>query len=132
VRALWDTSLWIAASRNPRFRPPGDPELEALVTCGPVVQEMLQGTREPFRRSLQATLLAVPRVGDPVGMDTFVAAAEIYQRGRDRGTTIASPVDCLIAAIAIAAGVEVWHLDRDYEAMAMWLPLQQRNLRGLV
>lgn len=132
MRALWDTSLWIAASRNPRFEAPGDPELEALVTCGPVVQEVLQGAREPFRRSLRERLLAVPRVGDPVDMETYVAAAEIYQRARDRGATIASPMDCLIAAIAMAAGVEVWHLDRDYEVMAGWLPLRQRSLRGLV
>lgn len=41
-------------------------------------------------------------------------------------------MDCLIAAIAIEADAEVWHYNRDYEAIAGWLPLRQRNLRDIL
>lgn len=37
-------------------------------------------------------------------------------------------MDCLIAAIAIESGVELWHLDRDFEAIAAFTPLRQRRL----
>jgi len=61
-------------------------------------------------------------------MELFLDAAEIYREGCRRGITIRSSNDCLIAAIAIANGVPVWHKDRDYEQISRYTRL--RVFRG--
>jgi predicted nucleic acid-binding protein len=40
-------------------------------------------------------------LSDPVPEAVFLQAAEIYRQGRQKGYTIRSSTDCLIAAIAI-------------------------------
>ena len=47
---------------------------------------------------------------------------------RRTGRTIRSGVDCLIAACAIRNGLEVMHVDRDYDALADVSPLQVRSV----
>ncbi|MCU0724745.1 MAG: hypothetical protein MUE73_02990 [Planctomycetes bacterium] len=39
-------------------------------------------------------------------------------------------MDCLIAACAIRSDLEVWHVDRDYEALAAVSTLRQRRVPG--
>lgn len=48
----------------------------------------------------------------------FDSAAGIYRELRRRGTTISSPFDCLIAAIAIRSRSALLHRDRDFTAIA--------------
>lgn len=55
-------------------------DLIQFVTCGPIVQEVLQGIREgaaaaPFREAF----LALPRVSDPLSIGTYLQAADIYR-----------------------------------------------------
>jgi hypothetical protein len=45
-------------------------------------------------------------------------AVELFQICRQRGETVRSPNDCLIAAIAIRVNVPVLHNDRDFDAIA--------------
>jgi predicted nucleic acid-binding protein len=86
---------------------------------------VLQGLKtgaasESFRESF----LAVPVLGNPVSLDLYISAADIYRQGRRRGLAIRSGVDCLIAAIAIHDRVPVWHRDRDFGAIARYTALE--------
>jgi predicted nucleic acid-binding protein len=123
---LLDTSVWIdLLSKRPK-QLPAEAHLVRFVTCGPVVQEVLQGLRAgesagPFQNSF----LAIPRIGNPVTLDLYLQAADIYRMGRGKGLTIRSSVDCLIAAIAIENNVPVWHYDRDFKEIARYTSLQE-------
>lgn len=122
---LVDTSIWIELLAGRSRHPIREENLLRFVTCGPIVQEVLQGLRpglqsDAFRRAF----LAIPTVSDPIPMALFLAAAEIYRHGRRRGITIRSSVDCLMAAIAIDHGVPVWHRDRDFTAIARYTALE--------
>jgi predicted nucleic acid-binding protein len=99
-----------------------------FVSCGPVVQEVLQGLRDvPESDAFRQAFLAVPRVSDPVQVATFLQAAEIYRQGRRRGYTIRSSTDCLIAAIAIENRTSLWHRDRDFHTIARYTPLRAKQ-----
>jgi predicted nucleic acid-binding protein len=122
---LVDSSVWITFIRN-RVTIPRNPEsFTRFVTCGPVLQEVLQGLGPgPANRQFREAMLALPCIGDPLSQAAFLSAAEIYRNGRARGFTIRSSYDCLIAAIAIERNVTVWHQDRDYDAIASYTLLQ--------
>jgi predicted nucleic acid-binding protein len=45
-------------------------------------------------------------------------AAALYRTCRHGGDTVRRLVDCLIAAVAIKAGVPVLHADADFDALA--------------
>lgn len=95
-----------------------------FVTCGPIVQEVVQGLREaPASASFRDNLLAIPCLSDPLHCGLFLQAADIYRRGRQKGYTVRSSVDCLIAAIAIENKVPVWHRDRDFDVIARFTDL---------
>lgn len=121
---LVDTSVWIELLTGRAYSLTPD-ELSQLVTCGPIVQEVLQGLR-PGRDSaaFQESFLALPCLSDPVPLDLFLDAAEIYREGRRKGHTIRSTADCLIAAIAIENAIPIWHRDRDFDAIAKYTPLR--------
>jgi len=125
---LVDTSVWVEV-----FRARRPLDLEALmdfddvVTCLPVIQEVLQGFRDEraYRRARLA-MLALPRVESPLGEDIFSEAIDLYRGARRSGRTVRSSVDCLVAACAIRHDLEVLHRDRDYAAIAEIAPLRQR------
>lgn len=125
---LVDTSVWVLFFRR---RAPLDLEavvpIDEVVTCLPVVQEVLQGIRDegPFRVARDA-MFALPRVGDPLTTGLVDDAVGLYRAARRAGLTIRSSVDCLIAACAVAADVEVVHHDRDFAALARVSGLRQR------
>jgi len=121
---LVDTSVWIEllAGRMPSLTAG---QLLQFATCGPVVQEVLQGLR-PRRESVefQESFLALPCLSDPLSLGLFLEAANIFREGRRQGYTIRSTMDCLIAAIAIENTVAVWHRDRDFDTIAKYTPLR--------
>lgn len=121
---LVDTSVWIELLAG-RFERPTEDHFSQFATCGPIVQEVLQGLR-PGRdgTAFQESLLALPCLGDPMPLGLFLDAAEIYREGRRKGHTIRSTTDCLIAAIAIENGIPIWHRDRDFDAIARYTPLR--------
>jgi predicted nucleic acid-binding protein len=68
-----------------------------------------------------------PVLSNPLSLEVFLEAAEIYRQGRRKGYTIRSTMDCLIAAIAIRNGVPVWHKDRDFSAISRYTGLRSHG-----
>ena len=121
---LVDTSIWIEFLAGRGRRPTAD-ELVGFVTCGPIVQEVLQGLREGRSSEMfREAFLALPCLSDPLPSRLFLEAAEIYREGRRRGYTLRSSIDCLIAAIAIENGIPVRHRDRDYDTIGRYTRLK--------
>jgi predicted nucleic acid-binding protein len=125
---LVDTSIWIELLNGRLGSRISEEELLNFATCGPVVQEVLQGMRnDPVGDAFRDAFLALPMLSDPLPSALFLSAAGIYQLGRARGYTIRSSVDCLIAAIAIENRAPVWHKDRDFEEIARYTALRTRR-----
>ena len=117
---LVDTSVWIEVFRRPsRLTLTTITELDEIVTCLPVIQEILQGFRDEraFRLAREA-LFAFPIVESPVRSEVFEEAIHLYRAARRAGLTIRSGVDCLIAACALRHDLTVVHQDRDFGAIA--------------
>jgi len=103
-------------------------DFDDVVTCLPIVQEVLQGFREEaaYRRAREA-MLSLPIVESPLDRAVFTEAVALYRGARRAGRTVRSSVDCLIAACAIRHDLEVLHRDRDYGALAEISPLRHRQ-----
>jgi len=128
---LVDTSVWIGVFRQ------GSPialativDYDDVVTCLPVVQEVLQGFGDPRAFSLaREAMYALPMVDSPLPQVAYDQAIDLYRAARRAGFTVRSGVDCLIAACAIRHHLEVLHDDRDYDLLARVSGLQARNLK---
>ena len=121
---LVDTSVWIDLLRTGRAGTAAE-RIANHVTCGPVLQEVLQGLPDDaLSQEFRDAFLILPRLDDPLPAHVFLEAAEIYQAGRRKGYTVRSTIDCLIAAIAIRNAVPVWHKDRDFNAISRFTPLR--------
>jgi hypothetical protein len=127
---LVDTSAWIDVFRRPpRLTIEELGGLDEIVTCLPVIQEVLQGFRDEraFRVARDA-MLALPIVESPLLSELVEEAVDLYRVARRAGWTVRSSVDCLIAACALRHQLTVVHRDRDFSTLARICPLQQRNL----
>jgi len=127
---LVDTSIWIEVfRRGSRLRLADHLDPDDVVTCLPVVQEVLQGFREERAFLLaREAMRAMSTVESPLGPAVVEQAVDLYRSARRTGLTIRSGVDCLIAACAIRHGLTVVHRDRDYDALARVAPLSVRRL----
>lgn len=127
---LVDTSVWIEVfRRGGDFRLEDELELDEIVTCLPVVQEVLQGFRdETLYREAAWAMWAFPLVESPMPSSLFTEAIELYRRARRGGITVRSSVDCLIAACALRHDLEVLHRDRDFASLAAVTPLRARSI----
>jgi hypothetical protein len=127
---LVDTSAWIEVFRKPArvdIRRLG--ELDAIVTCLPVIQEVLQGFRdEAAFRTAREAMGSLPVVESPLGASVFEEAVSLHRSARRAGLTVRSGVDCLIAACALRHSLTVVHVDRDFDLIARIAPLEQRRL----
>lgn len=128
---LVDTSVWIEAFRKPaRVRIEELADFEEVVTCLPVIQEVLQGFRDERAFLLARDAMhALPIVESPIGGAVFDQAIALYRAARRAGLTVRSGVDCLIAACAIRHGLDVLHHDRDYDTLARVSALRVRRIR---
>jgi len=126
---LVDTSVWVEFFRRPsRIDLPAVVDLDEVVTCLPVVQEVLQGFREEAAFALaRDAMLALPMVEAPLRQEVFEEAVGLYRRARAVGLTVRSSVDCLIAACALRHGLTVLHHDRDFGFLAKVSPLRVRK-----
>lgn len=122
---LVDSSVWIEF-----FRRDGNLDLEAsldleeVVTCLPVVQEVLQGFDDQRTYLLaREAMLAFPTVESPLSEQVYLLAVDLYRSARRAGHTVRSGVDCLIGACALRHSLTVAHHDRDYDALAKISPL---------
>lgn len=117
---LLDTSVWVEVFRRPsRFRLEDHVDFDDVVTCLPVIQEVLQGFRDPFaHKRARTAMLALPIVESPLSLEVYEKAIELYRTARRTGYTVRSSVDCLIAACALKHSLPVLHKDRDFAALA--------------
>jgi predicted nucleic acid-binding protein len=127
---LVDTSAWIEVFRKPsRVDVTRLLDLDEVVTCLPVIQEVLQGfgDESAFRTAREA-MQSLPVVESPLGADAFEEAVALYRSARRAGLAVRSGVDCLIATCALRHGLTVVHVDRDFDLIARVAPLKQRRL----
>lgn len=123
---LVDTSVWIEIFRKgSRLRLEALADFDEVVTCLPVIQEVLQGfdDERAFLLAREA-MHALPVVESPMPRDVFDQAADLYRSARRAGVTVRSGVDCLIAACALRHDLDVLHRDRDFDALARVSPLR--------
>lgn len=128
---LVDSSAWIEVWRRPsRVRLEDEVDFDEIVTCLPVVQEVLQGFDDEgsFRVAREA-MWALPIVEAPLRSDLVDEAVDLYRRARRAGFTVRSSVDCLIAACAQRHDLMVLHHDRDFPVLARVSTLRVRALR---
>jgi predicted nucleic acid-binding protein len=118
-----DTSAWVEFLRGTgsgvhrRLRAAIEAE-DALLVPELVVMEVLVGAPdEPMARRLRTMLHSFEVVPLAPLVDSEQAAS-LQRRCRASGRTVASMVDCLIAATALRLGQPVLHLDRDFEVLA--------------
>jgi len=83
-----------------------------------VYTEVLQGIRDDEIFQQTRTSLCAHPILRPRGIETFETAANLYRSARRRGLTIRRSVDCLIAATCLEIGAEIYHNDRDFDALA--------------
>jgi predicted nucleic acid-binding protein len=123
---LVDTSVWIEVFRKPaRVQLESLVEFDDVVTCLPVIQEVLQGfdSESAFMRARES-MLALPIVEAPLRVDVYLQSVDLYRTARRAGFTIRSGIDCVIAACAIRHQLEVVHHDRDFDSIARISPLR--------
>ena len=118
-RVLLDTSVWIVY-----FRDPSTPIKEAVrhlvnagqaTIAGPVVFEVLQGTRSPQEfEEIRRLLEGLPYLTSPEMI--WVAAAGMAAGLRRRGLTIPG-TDCLVATLARENDCKIWSLDAHFESI---------------
>ena len=118
-----DTTVWIdfLEARGTAF----DRHLTELVeTDAPIALvdivycEVLQGIRDDDAYQRTRVSLRAHPILQPGGLETFETAANLYRAARRRGLTVRRSVDCLIAAICLESGAEIYHNDRDFDALA--------------
>jgi predicted nucleic acid-binding protein len=118
-----DTTVWIdfLEARRTAYDSHLTELLEAdapIALVDIVYCEILQGIRdEEIYERTRLSLLAHP-ILRPRGLETFEAAANLCRTARRRGFTVRRSVDCLIAATCLEAGAEIYHNDRDFDALA--------------
>jgi predicted nucleic acid-binding protein len=128
---LVDTSAWIEVfRRRPRLtleQLAGD--LDRVVTCLPVIQEVLQGfdDERAFRVAHEA-MWSLPCVESPLTPQVFDAAVDLYRRARRAAFTVRSSVDCLVAVCASRHHLRVVHRDRDFAQLASLLPFEEEDI----
>ena len=127
---LVDTSVWVEVfRRRPRVRLEEVVDFDEVVTCLPVVQEVLQGFRdERAFVTARDALRAFPVVESPLRADVFDDAISLYRAARRAGYTVRSGVDCLIAACALRNRLTVLHHDRDYDILTRVSALDARGV----
>jgi predicted nucleic acid-binding protein len=127
---LVDTSIWVDVFRKPQpFDLAVVGDLDEMVTCLPVVQEVLQGFRDEWAyRVARRAMLALPIVESPLRSEVYLEAAQLYRQARRAGLTIRSGTDCLIAACALRNGLAIAHRDRDFDLLARVSPLAIKGI----
>jgi len=128
---LVDTSVWIEAFANPpRIKFERLIDIDEIVTCLPVYQEVLQGFRDEFAyRRARTAMAALPMLESPLSHAVVDDAVGLYRAARRAGLTIRSRIDCLIAACALRSDIEILHVDRDFDLLARVAPLRVRSAR---
>jgi predicted nucleic acid-binding protein len=119
---LPDTSIWVAYLRTGAEGLTDELNLaldrREVLTCGPVVAELVAGARPPDRATLLASLTGLPWADlDHIAWQSVgLLAAEL----RDLGQTLPL-TDLEIAVAAHTAAATLWTADRDFERIVTLL-----------
>ena len=89
--------------------------------------EVLQGARDETEWRKIEVFMSTQEIIHPAPV-VWPQAARAYFDLRRAGLTIRSPLDCVIAEIAINRNMVLLHNDRDFEAIATVRPLIQRRI----
>ena len=117
---LVDSSAWIEFLRNTGSTVCNivDEVLgREIAVCDAVRMEVLAGARDESHLLSLRRLLA-REVVIPTRATDYDDAAALYRRCRQQGETVRKLIDCLIASVAIRAGVPVLHNDTDFDLLA--------------
>jgi predicted nucleic acid-binding protein len=132
---LVDTSAWIEIfARPPRLSIDDFTEdRDRIVTCLPVIQEVLQGfDDERAFRIAKTAMYALQCFDSPLTPGMIDEAVELYRRARRAGVTVRSSVDCLIAASAVRYHLTVVHNDRDFSHLTRIVALEHLDVSPLL
>lgn len=123
---LVDTSAWVEFLRDTGStvcRRVDELLAHDIATCDAIRMEVLAGARDGEHldglRRLLARATSLPM--QPIDYDE---AAALFRTCRRGGETVRKLIDCLIAAMAIRAGVPLLHADSDFVVLARHTPLQ--------
>lgn len=89
--------------------------------------ELLQGCRNEREWSKLNSYLETQDYINP-SLQSWTHAARIYFELRRQGITVRNTIDCLIAASTIEHKLLLVHIDRDFEAIAQGVALNQIRL----
>jgi predicted nucleic acid-binding protein len=120
---LVDSSVWIDYFRG--LKNPHTERLDALLdqveeevgVADLVVFEVLRGFMSPKAQRQAQALLLKTTVVEIGGLDNALQAAALYQRLRETGRTVRSPIDVLLASYCITHGHTLLHRDADFESL---------------
>jgi len=96
---------------------------ETIGLCGVILTEVLQGIRDDTEFARTELVLRDLDIL-PMTQTTFLLAAEIYRKLRQRGITIRNSVDCMIAAACLDHQACLLHHDRDFDPIAQHFGVQ--------
>ncbi len=89
---------------------------ETICFTGLILQELMQGCSSD-KDEAQIESHFEPFIEIPPRRSSYKLAAKLYRDCRKKGYTIRSSIDCLIAACAMEHDAQVFHKDRDFEAI---------------
>jgi predicted nucleic acid-binding protein len=120
---LIDTSAFIEFLN--KTGSPFDREIESLISkdketaiADIVLTEVLQGIKnDKDYAEVKKSLLSFP-VYSLKGIDSFIAAADLYRKCIKKGLTIRNTIDLLIAQIAMENDLILLHNDKDFGNIA--------------
>lgn len=130
---LVDSSVWIALFRGDDT--PHTQLLRDLLQSGEkgngeiaiadlILQEVLQGVRT--EKQAQAIIAAVDGLPCPIlgNKPLAILAAANYRHLRQKGITVRTTIDCLIATFCVESDFALLHNDRDFEPFEKYLGLR--------
>ena len=123
---LVDTSAWVEFLRDtgsPVCNLVDELLVGEIAVCDVVRMEILAGARDESHLRTLRRLLARATVIRTQNTD-YDDAAALYRRCRRQGETVRKLIDCLIAAVAIRAGLPIVHYDSDFNVLARHTELQ--------
>ena len=107
-------------------------DARALVVPGLVLTEILMGLRTDADATRVADVLSAFDEAPLLDATDCQKAAELYRACRNRGLTIRSTIDCLIAQLCLRNGYVLLAKDRDFVAIAQVVPLERITIPLMV
>lgn len=93
-----------------------------------ILTEILQGIRDDALYDTTKDYLLEFPVIKSKGIDSYVAAADIYRKCRKKGKTVRKTVDCIIAAIVRENNLTLFHNDTDFGVIKICVGLNTMDV----